>query len=73
MQVGDVIMLTNEEYWKRRYTARSIPWEEDKYLLAPHVEWGLSAHVKYHDETNSYEFVVQDPRLYLLKCIEYGW
>lgn len=68
VQVGDLVRIAYEEYWKRKQTS-----EVEGSMLAHHVAWGLSPINKYHQTTDTYEFMVMDPHVYMLKCIEYGW
>ena len=70
LQAGDVVHISWGTYWNRRYQTNTM---NNNYLMTPHVEWGLSTVSKYDEQTHTYEFIVDDPHVYMMKCIEHGW
>jgi hypothetical protein len=68
VQAGDVVLIEYQEYWSRRRKH-----DTQGNMIKHHTEWGLGPINKYNQSTNTYELMVVDPRMYMLKCIEYGW
>ncbi len=68
VQVGDVVLIEYQEYWSRKRKH-----DTQGNMIKHHTEWGLGPINKYNHTTSTYELMVFDPHVYMLKCIEYGW